>query len=151
MKGTLHHNNNRGWYISYNEGTNNHYLVDVRPGRIDDLNHVGTFLKPDTEVDFILEDVYEFPYRYAVPYIETKETPELEKILKKRKEQLKITLWLTGFYSDEVEIICDGYDTNSNGYWYFYTQDSNRGREYLGAYPIGRTAIHKIEKVETEI
>jgi hypothetical protein len=107
MKGKLIHND-KGWFISYSEGTDN-YIIDVRPNRIDDLNKVGIHLAVNSEVDFMMEDISYFPYRYAVPYIDNPVTQEgplptstIVKPLIRTKKQYKITLWLVGFPDDEV-------------------------------------------------
>lgn len=153
MKGTLLHNE-RGWFISYQDSDTGTYVIDVKPGRIDDLNSVGTFLKVNSEVDFVLEETHSFPYRYAVPIINTNtqfsgSTTPTYTPSKRTKKQSKITLWLVGFPSDEVEVICDAWDCSSSGYFYFYNEVEGR-RKYLCSYPVQRTAFHEIETIETE-
>lgn len=154
MKGILSHND-KGWYVIYSEDVNT-YNLDVRPGRIDDLNSVGTYLKNGQEVDFVMEESPTFPYRYAVPYVETAsiEVGPLATstvVATKTKKQYKITLWLVGFHEKEVVVICDRYDASSSGYFYFYNKDEQGNNIYLCNYPIARTAFHKMEFVETVI
>jgi hypothetical protein len=157
MTGTLIYTE-KGWFISYKEdgGT---YIVDVKPNRIEDLNKVGTYLQVDKEVDFVMEEVPHFPYRYAVPIINgntvTTDGPQPVSTMYvppiRTKKQYKITLWLVGFPDDEVEVICDSWDCSSSGYFYFYDNDEQTSRRRtLCCYPIQRTAFHKIEEVETE-
>lgn len=137
------------WIIEYNDSEENRIInYDVREGRIDGLSKVGTILNSGDEVSFKLFQVEYFPYKEAVPYVETTENIVLKKTIKKQK----LTLWLTGFDKKKVEVICDRYDASSSGYWYFYDNVSNNGTtKYIAAYPIGRTAIHKIEDIEIEI
>jgi hypothetical protein len=158
MKGTLIHND-KGWFISHNDNEMGTFIIDVRPGRIEDLNKVGTYLKVGSEVDFVMEEIHSFPYRYAVPIINinTVTTDEPQSISsmyippKKTKKQYKITLWLVGFPDDEVEVICDAWDCSSSGYFYFYDIDKQTDkRKYLCLYPIERTAFHEFEEIETE-
>lgn len=157
MKGTLLHTD-KGWYISYEEDSQT-YVIDVKPGRIDELNRVGTYLKVGSEVDFIMEETYSFPYRYAVPIINhdsvTTDGPQPTSSIytapKRTKKQHKITLWLSGFHKTTVEVICDNYDCSSSGYYYFYNEsDENNRRKTLCTYPVERTAFHKMEIIETE-
>lgn len=155
MKGELSHND-KGWFISYKENDGQTYILDVKPGRIDDLNRVGTYLQVNSEVDFVMEEVSHFPYRYAVPFVNRNTvttdgpTPTMHVPPKRTKKQYKITLWLVGFPTDEVEVICDEWDSNSSGYFYFYDNKENGRRKLLCYYPIQRTAFHEIEEVETE-
>lgn len=137
------------WYVEYEEDGRT-IKLDVRPGRINELNHVGNHLQVDNVVDFVVEDTHEFPYRWAVPIINPNVLAPTAPPQVRYKEQYKIQLLLSGFSEDEHEIICDGYDTNSSGYWYFYNNNQNGGRTYLGAFPIGRTAIYEIEKIQTQ-
>ena len=156
MKGTLLHTD-KGWFISYEEN-NQTYIIDVKPGRIDDLNRVGTYLQVNSEVDFVMEEVPYFPYRYAVPFINkgtvTTDGPTPTSTMyvppKRTKKQVKITLWLVGFPSDEVEVICDHWDSSSSGYFYFYDDTESGGRKIICMYPVERTAFHEIEEIETE-
>lgn len=147
MKGTLLRSGNK-WLISYDE---NDYTVtlDVRPEKIQELSmSANVSFNNGDPINFAIENVSHFPYRYAVPYLDDK--PQATSTIRMKKQK-KITIWLAGFgMSDWEEIICDAYDVSSNGYWYFYNQIDS-GREYVGAYPIARTAIHKIEEVEIEI
>ena len=150
MKGILVYSPNKeNWIVEYKEDGRDVFL-EVSPGRIDDLNRVGTFLQNMEEVDFKIEHTDNFPYRWAVPYVPSKEitftTPKKNLVKKKR-----ITLWLSGFHTDEIEIDCESYDTSSSGYWYFYDRDKEGNRVYIGAYPINRTIIHQIEEIEVEI
>jgi hypothetical protein len=155
MKGTLIHND-KGWFISHKDGEMGTFIIDVRPNRIEELNSVGTYLKVGSEVDFVLEETHSFPYRYAVPIINqnTEFDGPLSNLTtvppKRKKKQYKITLWLVGFPSDEVEVICDEWDSNSSGYFYFYDNKENGRRKVLCYYPIERTAMHEIEEIETE-
>lgn len=137
------------WVVEFKEDGRDVFL-DVRPNRINDLNRVGTYLQNMQEVDFQIENTHEFPYRWAVPYIESEEktTPISKKRIIKKK---RITLWLSGFHTDEIDIECESYDTSSSGYWYFYDRDKEGTRIYVGAYPINRTIIHQIEEIEVEI
>jgi hypothetical protein len=156
MKGILIYTE-KGWFISYKDdgGT---YVIDVKPNRIEDLNKVGTYLQVDSLVDFVMEEVPHFPYRYAVPIVNGDSvtangplpTSSMYVPPKRTKKQFRITLWLVGFPTDEVEVICDAYDCSSSGYWYFYDYDENDKRKYLCNYPIQRTAFHEIEEIETE-
>lgn len=151
MKGILMHSATKNdWFVEYDQ-EGRKIRIEVRPNRIEHLNSVGVHLKNMDEVDFQLERTDNFPYQWAVPYVETesvtKSIPQ-KKIIKKKQ----ITLWLSGFDEDEVEVICDRYDASSSGYWYFYDRESNKNGEttYIGAYPIERTIIHKIEEIEIE-
>lgn len=150
MKGILKYSGiKESWYIEYEDETRQ-IKLDVRPGRIHDLNAVGNDLKENDVVEFIIEATHEFPYQWGIPVINPNgEVPTVASQLK-YKEQYKIQLWLSGFPTDDHEIICDGYDTNSSGYWYFYNNNENGGRTYLGAFPISRTAIYEIEKIQTQ-
>lgn len=153
MKGTLLHTD-KGWLVSYVDGTGTS-IIDVRPGRIEELNRVGTFLKVNSEIDFIMEETHSFPYRYAAPIINN--NTEFDSSLstltpvppKKTKKQYKITLWLVGFPDDEVEVICDSWDCSSGGYFYFYNDIDGR-RRTICLYPVERTAFHEIEEIMTE-
>jgi hypothetical protein len=153
MRGELLHND-KGWFISY-EDESGTYIVDVKPGRIEDLNRVGTHLQVNSEVDFVLEETHSFPYRYAVPIVNHNTvatdgpTTTMYVPPKRTKKQYKITLWLVGFPSDEVEVICDSWDCSSSGYFYFYDEVDGR-RKYLCSYPVQRTAFHEMETIETE-
>ena len=157
MKGTLLHSG-KGWLISYNDDETGTYVIDVKPGRIEELNSVGTYPKVGSEIDFVLQETHSFPYRYAVPIINnntvTSDGPQPTSSIytppKRTKKQHKITLWLVGFPTDEVEVICDAWDCSSSGYFYFYNEDENNRRKYLCLYPIERTAFHKCEQIETE-
>lgn len=138
------------WVVEFKEDGRDVFL-EVRPGRIYDLNCVGTFLQNMQEVDFHIENTHEFPYRWAVPYVasesNTKPEPKKKTIQKKR-----ITLWLSGFHTDEIEIECDKYDASSSGYYYFIDRESNNGEtKYIGCYPVNRTIIHEIKEIEVEI
>ncbi len=156
MKGILL-NTEKGWLVSYKDDEGGTYIIDVEPGRIDELNAVGTHLQVNSEVDFVMKETHSFPYRYAVPIVnpnglfdESQRTSTMYAPTKRTKKQFKITLWLVGFPTDEVEVICDAYDSNtSGGYWYFY-DEVNGKRNYLCSYPISRTAFHEIETIETE-
>lgn len=152
MKGTLIHND-KGWSVLYDDDKGT-YSIDVKPNRIEELNRVGTYLKVDTEVDFVMEDVSHFPYRYAVPIVRSSSEFDGELTTtyvppKRTKKQHKITLWLVGFPTDEVEVICDSWDCSSSGYFYFYDEVDGR-RKMLCSYPVQRTAFHEIETIETE-
>lgn len=154
MKGTLYYDQGtRKWVVEYNDD-GRVMIIDVRPGRIDDLRSVGVELKNEDIVEFQLEDIQEFPYRWAVPIVdlENKTIPGPEP-KKKMVKKTRVTLWLSGFYQDEVEIVCTGYDASSTGagYWYFYDRDKNEKRVNLGSYPISRTIIHSVEEIEVEI
>lgn len=147
MKGSLLRSGNK-WMINY---LDNDYTVtlDVRPGRVEELASVGAVLENNAIVDFVVEEVHNFPYRYAVPYINNDEEPKPKVRTKKQK---KITVWISGFgMSDEEEIICDRYDASSHGYWYFFNINQHGNHEYIAAYPVNRTIIHKVEEIETEI
>lgn len=151
MKGILVYNpNKQNWIIEYVEDGRNVFL-EVRPNRIDDLNRVGVHLQNMSEVDFHIENTHEFPYRWAVPYVESNlQTTSIPK--KKLYKKLRITLWLSGFHTDEVDIECDRYDASSNGYYYFIDRESNNNEtKYIGCYPVERTIIHNIENIEVEI
>ena len=152
MKGILVYSpNKQNWIVEYKEDGRDVFL-EVRPNRIDDLNSVGTHLQNMTEVDFKIENTHEFPYRWAVPYVEKgDETISISK--KKTIKKKRITLWLTGFHTDEIDIECQGYDCSStgSGYWYFFDRDKNDSKIYIGAYPMDRTCIHQIEEIEVEI
>ena len=150
MKGILKHNEVKNtWYVEYQEDERVIWL-DVRHGRITELNSVGNHLKVNDVIDFVVEDTYEFPYRWAVPIVNpNSEVPPIAPKVRYKK-QFKLQLWLSGFPTEEHEIICDGYDTNSAGYWYFYDNNENGGRKYLGAFPIDRTAIYEIEEIQTQ-
>lgn len=157
MKGILRgraNGNSISWVVSYYEEVedgNRLVELEVRPNRIDDLNRVGTYLKNGDEVNFQIEHMEYFPYRWAVPYVEEKENIPI--IAKRKKKVYVITVYVSGFAFDDEEITCDGYDVNSSGYWYFWNYENNdtSGRRiYLGAYPISRTILHKIEQQEVE-
>lgn len=158
MKGTLLHND-KGWFISHNDDELGTFVIDVKPGRIEELNRVGTYLQVNSEVDFIMEETHSFPYRYAVPIINnntvTVDGPSPTSSMyvppKRTKKQYKITLWLVGFPTDEVEVICDNYDCSSSGYYYFYDNDDQSSRRRtICTYPVERTAFHEIEEIVTE-
>ena len=68
MKGTLIHTD-KGWFISHQDDETGTYIIDVKPGRIDELNRVGTYLQVNSEVDFVLEETQSFPYRFAIPIL----------------------------------------------------------------------------------
>lgn len=152
LNGTLEFNDNTGrWSIRMSDGR----TLDVRPGRIDDLNRVGTYLQVGQIVQFTLENTEQFPYQWAVPVATSTDPDNLPlptaTIAKKIKKQYKFHLLLSGFSEDEMEIVCDHYDSSSSGsYYYFYNDNNNGPRQYLGFFPIERTVIYKIEKVETE-
>jgi len=151
MKGILIYSTvNDKWFVQYQDNGRNVQL-DVRPHRIEQLNRNGNHLQEMDEVEFEIESTSDFPYQWAVPLVKgdvkTEVVPQ-----KKKYKKFKLTLLLSGFSIDEEEIICDSYDTNSSGYWYFYDDESNGGkRKYLGAYPIERTIIHTIENITVEI
>jgi len=152
MKGILkYHEPKHTWYIEYQED-DRIIRLDVKRNRIEDLNSVGTYLKVLDVVDFVIENTFEFPYQWAVPIINMNgEAPIPTAAPQVRyKKQFKLQLWLSEFPESYHEIICDGYDTNSAGYWYFYNNNENGGRKYLGAFPIDRTAIYEIEEIQTE-
>jgi hypothetical protein len=151
MKGILiYFPTNDKWFVQYGDGDRKVQL-DVRPYRIEQLNRNGNNLQDMDEVEFEIETTSEFPYQWAVPIIKgdvkTESVPQ-----KKTYKKFRINLILSDFPIDEEEIVCDAYDTNSHGYWYFYDDESNGGkRKYLGAYPIERTIIHKIENITVEL
>ncbi len=157
MRGKLIHTD-KGWFISYKEDSGT-YVIDVKPNRIEDLNRVGTYLQVNSDVDFVMEEVSHFPYRYAVPIVNGNSvttngplpTSTIVEPPKKYKKQYKITLWLVGFPTDEVEVICDSWDCSSSGYFYFYDNDEQTSRRRtLCCYPVQRTAFHEIEEIQTE-
>jgi hypothetical protein len=151
MKGILMYSpTKQNWEVEYEE-MNRKVRIEVQPNRIVHLNGVGIHLQDMDEVEFQIETTDVFPYQWAVPVVDsnvkTEVVPE-----KKTYKKYKLSLLLSGFYIDEEEIICDGYDTHSNGYWYFYEDNTNGGRrKMLGCYPIERTIIHKIETITVEI
>lgn len=157
MKGILLYNNER-WFMQYEEN-NNTFVLDVKKGRIDDLKKIGVILNEGDEVEFEMEEFSSFPYRWAVPkvhkFTDENTTPYPQSTAsiytppKPTKKQYKITLWLSGFYENEVEVTCDNYDCSSNGYFYFYDEVDGR-RKILCTYPVERTALHEIEIIETE-
>lgn len=140
------------WVVEFKEDGRDVFL-EVRPNRIDDLNRVGTYLQNLQEIDFQIENTHEFPYRWAVPYVkqENEEEKSITEPKKKMVKKKRVTLWLSGFHTDEVEIDCEGYDCSSSGYWYFHDKDERGNRIYLGAYPVGKTIINQIEEIEVEI
>ena len=152
MKGILHYDEvTRKWMMEYDED-NRIMLIDVAPGRINDLKLVGSELKDKDIVDFIFEDTQEFPYRWAVPVIidegEPLPEPEPKKVMVKKK---RVHLWLAGFHETSTRIDCEEYDNSSDGYWYFYDRDKNRNRIYVGVYPISRTIIRHVQDIEVEV
>jgi hypothetical protein len=129
--------------------------MDVRPGRIDDLNRVGAYLKVGELVEFIVENTEQFPYYWAVPLATSLDDNNLPKptslpVKRRTKKQFRLQLLLSGFGTDDLEIVCDGYDCSSSGYYYFYDNKESGGRYMIGYFPVSRTAIHQIEEIETE-
>lgn len=118
---------------------------------IERLNRKGTYLQVGQEVDFEIRNVDHFPYRYAIPYVANEgEQPTTQSPTKQFKKKLKMQMWLNGFPEDYHEVICDGYESSSNGYYFFY--DMNNGnRKIIAMFPIERTAIHTIGEVEVEV
>ena len=151
MKGILIYSAiNDKWFVQYEDNGRNVQL-DVRPNRIEQLNRIGNNLQDTDEVEFEIETIGDFPYQWAVPIVKDKAKTEVVPEKKKYKK-FKLTLLLSGFPIDEEEIICDGYDANDRGYWYFYDDNTNGGkRKFLAAYPIERTIIHQIETITVEI
>lgn len=154
MKGTLMYSPNKeNWIVEYKEGDRDVFL-EVWPGRIDDLNRVGTHLQNLSTVDFKIENTDHFPYRFAVPYVESLDEDMKPRatstIAKKKIKKLRITLWLSEFQTDEVDVECENYDCSNNGYWYFYNRDSSDRRIIIGCYPVDKTIIHSIENFEIE-
>ena len=149
MKGTLIYSTTKeNWIVEYKEDGRDVFL-EVEPGRLDELKMVGILLGHLDAVDFKIKNVNEFPYRFAVPIVDKSGEPIPEPKKKPIKKQ-RLTLWLSDFHDDEVEIDCDNYDCSSNGYWYFYDRDHNDRRIIIGCYPVNRTIIHKIEQIEIE-
>jgi hypothetical protein len=151
MKGILMYSpGKQNWEVEYEEGERK-VRLEVRPNRIVHLNGTGNNLQDLDEVEFDIETISEFPYQWAVPVIRGNAKTELVP-QKKTFKKFKISLLLSGFFIDEEEIICDGYDANDRGYWYFFDDNTNGGkRKYVGAYPIERTIFHKIETITVEI
>lgn len=157
LKGILHYNGNLSnpWYITF-EDEGGVYDIAVEPGRIDDLKLVGTHLKMGDEVDFWVDKIYEFPYKWAVPVI-TKVTREEPKPIPtstiddhvhiKTVQKKKFSLRVTGFGRDKFEVICDSFDSSDKGYYYFYNRKEN-GTEYVAYYPIDKTIIQEIENIQ---
>jgi hypothetical protein len=145
------------WYVRYKEVYNDlahEVAIPVRPNRINELNSVGTFLKHEDLISFQIQEIETFPYRYAVPVVETKldAKESIPAIPKKYVKKFKIDLMLSGFAKNYATVTCTSYDNNSNGYWYFYDQDEKSGqRTYLAAYPISKTALTSIKQVEVEV
>lgn len=151
MKGTLVYSSNKqNWIVEYKEESGREVFLEVEPGRIDELKMVGTFLNNMDIVDFKIKNIDHFPYRFAIPIVNRLEEEKLEP-KKKMVQKKRVTLWLSGFHEDEIEIDCEGYDCSSSGYFYFYDKDKNGNRLYIGSYPVQRTIIHKIETIEVEI
>jgi hypothetical protein len=151
MKGILMYSpTKQNWEVEYEEGERK-VRIEVRPNRIVHLNSVGINLQDMDEVEFQIETTDVFPYQWAVPVVDGKVKTEVVP-QKKTYKKFKLSLLLSGFYIDEEEIICDGYDASERGYWYFYDDNTNEGRrKYVAAYPIERTIIHKIETITVEI
>jgi hypothetical protein len=151
MKGILMYSpGKQNWEVEYEEGERK-VRLEVRPNRIEQLNRNGNNLQNLDEVEFEIETTSEFPYQWAVPVI--KGNVKTESVSQKKTyKKFRINLILSDFPIDEEEIICDAYDANDRGYWYFYDDESNGGRRnYIAAYPIERTIIHKIETITVEI
>lgn len=152
MLGLLEHNTSNGkWTVKLSDGK----IMDVRPGRIDDLNRVGTYLKVGELVEFNVENTEQFPYYWAVPIVTSLNEDGLPKatslpVKVRTKKQYKLQLLLSGFPTDDMEIICDDYESSSSGYYYFYNKKETGGRRMLGFFPISRTIIHEIEEIDTE-
>lgn len=146
MKGLLEFEDNK-WIIIMDDGAK----MEVRPNRIDDLNAVGTFLQKGTVVDYQIENIFNFPYQWAVPFVETeKETIPIPE--KKFKEKTQVILYYSGFSSiDRDTVVCDGWDCSSNGYYYFYDRDQDNNRDYIKICPVDRTIIYNIKKIKVEV
>jgi hypothetical protein len=152
MKGTLYYNKNLdSWHITFEEegGT---YDITVQPGRIGDLRSVGTFLESGDEVNFMIEKIDEFPYRWGVPIVVREEpkplpTATIPTVHVKTVKKLKFSLKVSGFGRDNFEVICDNFESSDKGYYYFYIREGNV-KEPVGYYPIERTIIEKIEDVQ---
>ena len=146
MKGLLEFEDNK-WIVIMDDGAK----MEVRPGRIDDLNTVGTFLQKGTVVDYQIENIFNFPYQWAVPYVE-KEGEETPIVERKLKEKLQITLYYSGFPKIERDVVvCDGWDCSGSGYYYFYDSDEYRDKTYLRITPIDKTLIYGIKKIKVEV
>ena len=152
MKGTLVYSpNKQNWIVEYKEENGRDVFLEVEPGRIDELKMVGTILNDLDTVDFKITNVNHFPYRFAVPIVIKSEDGIVIEPKKKVAKKQKITLWLSEFYENEVEIICDDYDCSANRYWYFFDRNNGERRIIIGCYPVDRTIIHKVEQIEIEI
>lgn len=156
MQGTLQRAGDK-WFILYSDDENL-VKLDVKPNRINDLASVGVFLNDGDVVEFNVIEITDFPYRCAVPVVnrDNENNPlitatTINSVTVRTKTQKRIELFFSGF--DEITektIVCDGYDNNSSGYWYFYNRDENNNRSYLFASPITKTIFNSIEEIETE-
>lgn len=150
MKGTLIYSSTKeNWIVEYTEDSRDVFL-EVEPGRIGELKLVGTSLNNGDTVDFKIKNVNEFPYRFAVPIVDKSGEP-IPEPKKKMVEKKRVTLWLSGFHTDEIDIDCEGYDCSSSGYYYFYDRDKEGSRIYLGNYPVQRTIIHEVQNIHVEL
>lgn len=150
MKGTLIYSSSKeNWIVEYKEDGRDVFL-EVGPGRIEELKMVGTFLKSMDIIDFKIMNVNEFPYRFAIPIVDRSDEP-IPEPKKKFVKKKRVTLWLSGFHTDEIDIDCEEYDCSSSGYFYFYDKDKNGSRISLGCYPVQRTIIHEVRVIEVEL
>ena len=151
MKGILTFDTFRErWEIHYDNGNVN-TSVDVQPGIIENFNNRGFYFKDGQQIDFYLQDIESFPYRWGVPNLSTEAGNSVSPLKKKTVKFKEIDLEIVGSHYVQTHTIkCQRYQ-NSDFAWHFYNMTANNEKEYVAHFPVSCTCIIKIEEIEEEI
>lgn len=150
MKGTLIFNHpKQKWEIHYNNEIGTTY-VDVQEDLIERYNHLGIHLKDGQEIEFHIQEVENFPYRWGIP----KMGYDRGIINESSGKEIITFIWF------EIEVVGSHYVqthkiksmsySKSDGAWDFFNILKNRSRDYIAHFPISCTSIISMEKVEEE-
>lgn len=125
------------------------YNLDINPRNIAEAKKY-IHIEGGVEIDFFIDNIGEFPYRWANIIVDNDLRPTstiADAPPKTPKKKYYIGIAGSSYYD---EIVCHDATSSSSGFYTFYDLDEKGIRVDVAYYPIAVTMIHKIEYNVTE-